>query len=121
MLPGDEAASERVRTAIARELALTERLFSRWSASSEISRLSAHASTAPFPVSPELFAALALARRASELSGGALDATVAPLVDAWGFGPAPGRAERARRRRARGAARRAWATGCSRSTPGDRA
>ncbi len=87
MRPGDEAANERIRAAIARELALTERLFSRWSASSEVSRLSAHATTAPFPVSPETLAAFALARRASELSGGALDATVAPLVDAWGVGP----------------------------------
>jgi thiamine biosynthesis lipoprotein len=87
MRPGDEAANERIRAAIARELALAERLFSRWSASSEVSRLSAHASTEPFPVSPDTLAAFALARRASELSGGALDATVAPLVDAWGFGP----------------------------------
>ena len=61
--------------------------FGRWITSSEVSRLSAHASTEPFPVSPDTLAAFALARRASELSGGALDATVAPLVDAWGFGP----------------------------------
>jgi thiamine biosynthesis lipoprotein len=92
MRPGDDAANERIRAAIARELALAERLFSRWNASSEISLLSAHASTEPFPVSRETLAAFALARRASELSGGALDATVAPLVDAWGFGPS--RAER---------------------------
>ena len=33
-------------------------------------------------------AALELGRRASELTGGAFDVTVAPLVEAWGFGPA---------------------------------
>jgi thiamine biosynthesis lipoprotein len=87
MSPGDEAANERIRAAIGQELALVDRLFSPWSASSEISRLSSHASPAPFPVSPETLAALQLARRASELSGGAFDVTVAPLVEAWGFGP----------------------------------
>lgn len=90
MDPGDEAAADAIRAAIARELSLAERLFSRWSASSEISRLSAHAGAEPFAVSRETLLVLQLARRASELSRGALDATVAPLVDAWGFGPAAG-------------------------------
>ncbi len=90
MSPGDEAANERIRAAIARELALADRLFSPWSAESEISRLGAHAGAAPFPVSPETLQALELAQRASELTAGAFDATVAPLVAAWGFGPAGG-------------------------------
>ena len=88
MPPGDEAANERVRAAVARELALADRLFSGSSASSEISRLNAHASASPLVVSPEMLQALELARRASEWSGGAFDATVAPLAAAWGFGPA---------------------------------
>jgi len=90
MRPGDEPANERIRAAIARELALADRLFSGWSTSSEISRLNRHASADPFAVSPETLQALGLARRASELSGGAFDVTVAPLVEAWGFGPSPG-------------------------------
>ena len=90
MSPGDEAANERIRAAIGRELALTDRLFSGWNATSEISRLSSHAATTPFAVSPETLEALELGRRASELSGGAFDVTVAPLVEAWGFGPSPG-------------------------------
>jgi thiamine biosynthesis lipoprotein len=89
MAPGGDAANERVRAAIEGELARVERLFSRWDPASEISRLSAHATTEPFPVSPETAAALELGRRASELTGGAFDVTVAPLVEAWGFGPAP--------------------------------
>jgi len=89
MSPGDEPANERIRAAFDRELALADRLFSGWSASSEISRLNRHASTDPFPISPETLQALELARRASELSGGAFDVTVAPLVEAWGFGPSP--------------------------------
>ena len=38
-------------------------------------------------VSSETLQALELARRASEWSGGAFDATAAPLALAWGFGP----------------------------------
>jgi FAD:protein FMN transferase len=88
MAGGDEAANGRVRAAIDRELGLANRLFSGWDAESEVSRLNAHASTEPFPVSAETMAALELGRRASELTGGAFDVTVAPLVEAWGFGPA---------------------------------
>jgi thiamine biosynthesis lipoprotein len=88
MAPGDEAANERIRAAIDRELFLVNQRFSGWDPASEISRLNAHASTGPFPVSAETMAALELGRRASELTGGAFDVTVAPLVEAWGFGPA---------------------------------
>lgn len=88
MVPGDEAANERVRAAIDGELALANRLFSSWDPGSEVSRLNAHASTGPFEVSAETMAVLELGRRASELTGGAFDVTVAPLVELWGFGPA---------------------------------
>jgi thiamine biosynthesis lipoprotein len=87
MGPGDEAANERVRAAIESELARVDRLFSRWRPESEVSRLTAHQSTEPFPVSPETAAVLDLARTVSDLTGGAFDVTVAPLVEAWGFGP----------------------------------
>jgi thiamine biosynthesis lipoprotein len=88
MPPGDEAANEQIRVAIDRELSFVNRSFSGWDTASEISRLNAHASTEPFPVSAETMAALEIARRASELTNGAFDVTVAPLVEAWGFGPA---------------------------------
>jgi FAD:protein FMN transferase len=87
MAVGDEPANEKVRSAIASQIALADRLFSGWNPESEISRLNAHAGAAPFPVSRETLEALELARRASELSQGAFDATVLPLVEAWGFGP----------------------------------
>ena len=86
MASGDLAANEKVRAAIDRELAFAVRLLSGWNPQSEISRLNAHASTAPFRVSKETLQALELARRASDLSGGAFDVTVFPLVQAWGFG-----------------------------------
>jgi len=87
MAAGDEPANEKIRAAIAGQIALADRLLSGWNPESEISRLNAHASSAPFPVSRETVEALELARRASELSQGAFDATVLPLVEAWGFGP----------------------------------
>ena len=90
LVPGDEAENDRVRAAIDRELSLVNRLFSGWDPGSEVSRLSAHASTEPFTVSAETLGALALGRRASELTEGAFDVTVAPLVEAWGFGPGEG-------------------------------
>jgi thiamine biosynthesis lipoprotein len=55
---------------------------------SELSRFNGHASRAPFALSDDTFAVLARARDVSAATGGAFDVTVAPAVDAWGFGPA---------------------------------
>jgi len=59
---------------------------------SELSRFNAHASAAPYPLSEDGYAVFALAQRVSAATDGAFDVTVAPVVDAWGFGP--GRGER---------------------------
>jgi thiamine biosynthesis lipoprotein len=56
-------------------------------AASELSRFNRHASTVPFALSPDTLQVFALARAVSEETRGAFDITVAPLVDAWGFGP----------------------------------
>ncbi len=53
---------------------------------SEISAFNRHG-TGPFPASPQLLQVLSEAQRIAELTGGAFDVTVGPLVDAWGFGP----------------------------------
>ena len=55
---------------------------------SELARFNRHASTAPFALSAPTLAVLALARDVSAATAGAFDVTVAPAVDAWGFGPA---------------------------------
>ena len=57
---------------------------------SELTLLNRWQSVEPFSVSQETFEVLNHALRVSQLSGGAFDVTIAPLVDAWGFGP-PGR------------------------------
>lgn len=54
---------------------------------SEISAFNRH-ELGPFPASPALLEVVAEAQRVAELSGGAFDVTVGPLVDVWGFGPA---------------------------------
>ncbi len=54
---------------------------------SELSRFNAWREESPFPFSAETLEVLTLALEVSRSSGGAFDATVAPLVAAWGFGP----------------------------------
>jgi len=82
-----DSEQARVRSVIDDRLAHVERLFSTYDSTSEVSRFNRHATTAPFAVSREVLEVLVLARDVSERSEGALDVTVAPLVDAWGFGP----------------------------------
>jgi thiamine biosynthesis lipoprotein len=55
--------------------------------SSELSRFNALAAGRKLAVSRETLEVFALAREVSEATAGAFDATVAPAVDAWGFGP----------------------------------
>ena len=56
---------------------------------SDLSRFNRWRETAPFEVAGELAGVVRESIAISRLTGGALDVTVAPLVDAWGFG-APG-------------------------------
>jgi len=53
---------------------------------SELSRFNAWPRTTPFAVSTETLEVFLMARRVSELSGGAFDITVGPIVNAYGFG-----------------------------------
>jgi len=83
----DQAGREAVSSLIERELDDVDRLLSTWNPESEISRFNRHASTDPFPVDAATLSVLDLAQKVSETTGGAFDVTVAPLVEAWGFGP----------------------------------
>ena len=82
--PGPDA-QRRLQDAVHDALAGVDRRMSTYREDSELSRLNRHARGA-FPVSEELLSVLAAARAVSEASGGAFDVSVAPLVDAWGFG-----------------------------------
>lgn len=54
---------------------------------SELSRFNRAEATGPVQVSEDLYDVFQLAYEVSELTGGAYDITVGPLVNAWGFGP----------------------------------
>lgn len=78
-----------IPAAVAAELAEIDRQMSNWRDDAVLMAFNAHASADPFPAPKMLLEVLALAREVSERSGGAFDVTVAPLVDAWGFGREP--------------------------------
>lgn len=61
---------------------------STYKADSELSRFNNHGSEV-FDASPEMVEVMIEANRVAEVSGGAFDITIGPLVDAWGFGPGP--------------------------------
>ena len=64
-----------------------EGLMSTWDRDSELSRFNRSTSLEPFAVSSETFEVFKWSIDVGILSGGALDVTIGPLVDAWGFGP----------------------------------
>jgi thiamine biosynthesis lipoprotein len=80
--------SHAVRAAIDETLAVVDAQMSAYRPDSEISRFNASVTTDWFPVSGEFVTVITGAQAVSERSGGALDITVAPLVNLWGMGPA---------------------------------
>lgn len=63
-----------------------DRGMSLYRADSELARFNRHRG-GPFVMSAQMFEVLAAAQGVSELTRGAFDVTVAPLVASWGFGP----------------------------------
>jgi thiamine biosynthesis lipoprotein len=86
--PVGDSERARIQAVIDAELGIADRLLSTWDPESELSRFNDHASTEPFPLAAETVGLLEIARELGDLSGGAFDVTVGPLVQAWGFGPA---------------------------------
>ena len=76
----------RIAEAIEVQLQRVNALMSTYDPESELSRFNRHGSGEPFPVSRETLEVFRIARAVSELSDGAFDVTVGPLVEAWGFG-----------------------------------
>jgi FAD:protein FMN transferase len=67
------------------EIQKIEAQLSLFNPSSEIAQINARAAFGPVRVTPMTFALIDKARTFSELTGGAFDITVAPLVRCWGF------------------------------------
>jgi thiamine biosynthesis lipoprotein len=66
---------------------LDRQVFSTYAEQSELSRFNRSPIGQPIRVSRELLEVSMLAREISELTNGAFDVTVGPLVNLWGFGP----------------------------------
>ena len=75
-----------LRPLLQRRLDELNGIFSHYDGNSELSRFNDHSGSDWFDVSAELVEVVQLARAISDISGGAFDMTVAPAVDAWGFG-----------------------------------
>lgn len=79
--------SQTLQAEVDRVLALVNRQISTYDKDSELSRLNQNQSTDWISVSSDLLAVIEEGQRVSQLSGGAFDITVGPLVNLWGFGP----------------------------------
>jgi thiamine biosynthesis lipoprotein ApbE/Na+-translocating ferredoxin:NAD+ oxidoreductase RnfG subunit len=90
----DEVADPAIiNKAIVDEFEWAENMTSHWRTNTDLSEFNRTATTNAMPVP---WPVLTLSRWAAEISrqtGGAYDITVGPLVNLWGFGPAPRRTE----------------------------
>lgn len=86
--PADASAVSLVllRQRVAARLEDLENVFSTYRPDSEVSRFNAHPGQEWFGVSPEFLDVLEQAVTVSQLTDGAFDATIGPLVELWGFG-----------------------------------
>lgn len=85
--PPDGTQRADLQNGIAAELERLEAIFSTYRSNSEIARFNLAPTGNWIAVAPELAATAAQAAQLSERTAGAFDATVAPLLKLWGFGP----------------------------------
>ena len=83
---GSPVALDALRQRVAARLEELDNLFSTYRPDSEVSRFNAHPGLEWFGVSPDFLAVLEQSVVVNQLTGGAFDATVGPLVELWGFG-----------------------------------
>ncbi len=92
VLPGrDEVRLRAAGEAALDEIERLEAQLSFYRADSELTRLNRRAAQEPVQVEPQFFELLERAQRIYELTEGAFDPTIAPLMRAWGFVGAAGR------------------------------
>ena len=85
-VPLDEAV---LRAGVQARFDAVDQALSTWRSDSALSRFNRHAGSGWVDVDPELAQVLAYALSLAQLSDGAYDVTVGPLVNLWGFGPDP--------------------------------
>lgn len=84
---GDLPNQTAVQSEIDARLELVNDQMSTYRKDSELSRFNQLTDSRPFTVSKDTAKVVKEAIRLNQLSGGALDVTVGPLVNLWGFGP----------------------------------
>jgi len=85
--PPTGANLDLLQTNIQEKLEHIENIASTYRSDSEVSRFNANPSTEWVSVLPEFCNMIAAAQDVSDMTGGAFDITVGPLVNLWGFGP----------------------------------
>lgn len=83
----DRAQEQDLRQKIQAQLDADDRLMSTWKPDSALSRFNQFTGTEPYPVSEAMSDIVTMALRIGEKTDGAMDITVGPLVNLWGFGP----------------------------------
>lgn len=86
-LRGNWPHSEDVRNRIAAELSRIETTLSHWRPESATAQFNETETTLPMEQPAELIALVARGQELSRATDGLFDMTVAPLVQAWGYGP----------------------------------
>ena len=79
--------SRALQSSIDQLLEQIEQQMSTYRLDAELSRFNRHAGTNWFAVAASLAEVVAEAQHVSQITDGAFDVTVGPLVDLWGFGP----------------------------------
>ena len=85
--PEQKTIAERTQPVIDEQLKAFNQSLSTYISDSEIMKINAAPKNEWLEVSSRFLSVLILSQTISGLSGGAFDATVGPLVNAWGFGP----------------------------------
>ncbi|SBZ58162.1 FAD:protein FMN transferase ApbE [Klebsiella quasipneumoniae] len=83
----DEAKAQALRSKVQAQLDADDRLLSTWKNDSALMRFNHAADTRPWPVSEAMADIVTLSLRIGAKTDGAMDITVGPLVNLWGFGP----------------------------------
>lgn len=83
----DKARAEALRGKIQTQLDADDQLLSTWKNDSALMRFNHSKSTSPWPVSEAMADIVTESLRVGYKTQGAMDITVGPLVNLWGFGP----------------------------------
>ncbi|XXD08850.1 FAD:protein FMN transferase ApbE [Klebsiella sp. R445] len=83
----DQQKAQALRQKVQAQLDADDRLLSTWKNDSALMRFNHSSGTEPWPVSEAMADIVTMSLRIGAKTDGAMDITVGPLVNLWGFGP----------------------------------